>query len=116
MIGDLKLEFRGREIGDVNTSQMIGDVAIDLNGGSLRLGTNTLNISNVIGDTTVLIPASFSTKISAKAIVGDLRLDGRREEGIFPKLEYADDNYDQATDRLLVKIGGVIGDVGMQRT
>jgi predicted membrane protein len=115
MVGDLRLDYRGREIGNIAANQMIGDLTIDLTSAILRPGINALNVSGVIGDTSILLSASFPLKISARSIVGDLRFDDRREEGLFPRLEYADDRYEQAADKLLVTVSGVIGDISLQR-
>ena len=115
MVGDLRLDYKGKEIGHVGASQLIGDLTIDLTGARLKPGVNTLNVSGVIGDTSIFLSSSFPLKISARSIVGDLRFDNRREEGFFPKLEYADNRYEQAAEKLLVTVSGVIGDISMQR-
>jgi predicted membrane protein len=115
MVGDLRLDYAGKEIGDIAASRMIGDLTVVLSSARLKPGVNTLNISGVIGDTSIFIPSSFPLKISARSIVGDLRFDDRREEGLFPKLEYTDERYEQAADKLMVTVSGVIGDISMQR-
>jgi predicted membrane protein len=115
MVGDLRIDYKGKEIGDVGASQLIGDLTIDLTGALLKSGVNTLNVSGIIGDTSIFLPSSFPLKISARSIAGDLRFDNRQEEGFFPKLEYTDDRYEQAGEKLLVTVSSVIGDISMQR-
>jgi len=114
-VGDMKLEFRGKEIGDVSTSQVIGDLTVDLIGAVLKPGENHFSVSSVIGDTRIHVPANFPLKLSARGLLGDISFDNKTEEGFFPKLEHKDDNYDASSDKLHIMIGGVIGDLTVQR-
>jgi lia operon protein LiaF len=115
LIGDMRLDFDGKGIGDVSVSHIIGDLSIDLTGAQLKPGVNHLDASIVIGDATILVPARFPLKISARILIGDIRFGGRREGGIMPRIEHTDDNYETSESRLLVTIGGVIGDLTLQR-
>jgi predicted membrane protein len=115
IVGDMRIDLDGKEIGNIDASQMIGDLSIDLAGGRLRPGVNTLNVSSVIGDTFILVPGAFPLRVTGRALVGDINIDGRRQEGLFPKIDYADDGYEAASDKLLITIGGLIGDMTLQR-
>jgi len=114
-VGDLRIDYTGKEIGDIVASQIIGDLSADLTSASLRPGVNTLNISGIIGDSSIIVSASFPLKVSARSMIGSLRLDNKHEEGFLPKLEYADSQYDSAADKLQVTASGVIGDFSLQR-
>jgi len=114
-IGDMKLDLAGREIGEVNSSIFIGDLSLDLSKASLKSGENYVNASLFIGDGIILVPANFIIKIQAKALVGDLKFERTRDDGVFPRIEYEDEGYSTAERRLLVNANGLIGDLTIQR-
>jgi predicted membrane protein len=115
IVGDIRLEFANKEVGDSNISQVVGDLTIDLAGSRLKPGINHINVSMVIGDTMMLIPSAMPLRVSAKTVLGDIILNGRREEGLLPRLEHADDIYESAADKLHITLGGIIGDMTFQR-
>ncbi len=115
VIGDMRLDLAGKEIGDVSVSQFVGDLTIDLRGSLLKLGENRLNASQVVGDTTIIVPATFPLRLSAKTAIGDLRFDRRTEEGISPRIEHVDDDFDKAESKLIITFSGVVGDMTLQR-
>ena len=94
----------------------VGDLTVDLAGGRLKSGVNRLNISMVIGDTLLLVPSAMPLKISMRTILGDIKIDGRAEEGLLAKLEHADETYESSQDKLLIMANGIIGDTTLRRT
>lgn len=115
ILGDSRLDYAGKEIGDTDIPQMIGDLTIDLRGGRLKSGENHFTISNIIGDTIIYIPGDFPLKFTGKALVGDLRFDNRTEEGLIPRFEHIDDTYLNAGSKLWVTFSGMIGDMTLKR-
>jgi len=115
IVGDLQLDFNNRETGNIESSQVIGDMTIDLAGSRLAAGVNRLSVSTVIGDILMLVPRSFPAKVEGKTALGDIWIGDRRGEGLLPKIEFCDDNYEQAADKLLISINGVIGDMTLRR-
>ncbi len=116
IVGDVRIDFIGKDIGDSDISQIVGDLVVDLAGGRLKAGINQLNISMVIGDTLIMAPSDMPLKISARTILGDINLEGRAEEGLLPRLEHADESYESSNDKLLITVNGVIGDMALRRT
>jgi lia operon protein LiaF len=115
IVGDLRLDFVNKEIGDVAASEIVGDLTVDLKGGRLKPGINNLNISMVVGDSLLLIPTAFPLRISARTILGDIKFDGRNEEGFLPRLDHTDDSYQSAEKKLFITLSGIIGDMTVQR-
>ena len=114
-VGDLKLDYVNKEIGDVTASEIVGNLTVDLNGGRLKAGINNLNISMVVGDTLLVVPISFPVRLSIRTIVGNIKFDGRREEGFLPRLDHTDDSYQTAENKLHITIDGIIGDITVER-
>jgi lia operon protein LiaF len=115
ILGDMRLDYQGKELGNFVASQIVGDLTVDLTGSRLKPGINNITISTIIGDSSIIIPRQFPLKISAKTILGDIDFERRREGGIFPKMEHSDDNYETFQDKLFITISGVIGDMRLQR-
>lgn len=115
LIGEMHLSFDGKEIGNINASQLIGELTIDLSGSHLRGGKNFLNLSQLIGETTVIAPAQFPIRLAGKLLIGELNLDNRKESGIFPRLEHVDTNYDLSEAKLDIIFSGLIGEMAILR-
>ena len=114
-VGDMRLDFSGKEIGEANASQVIGDLTIDLRNSRLKPGVNHLHISAVIGDTDIFVPSAFPLKFSGRSVLGDIRFDRSIDEGLNPKIEHVDDNYETSENKLLITFSGTIGDMTLQR-
>lgn len=114
-IGDFVLDYSGKEVGEVNSSHFIGDLTVDLSGARLKSGDNVLNISLFIGDVMILVPADFPVKISSRAFIGDQKYDRMHEEGMFPKMDHADDSFESAERKLFINYSSFIGDFTLKR-
>jgi predicted membrane protein len=115
IIGDIRLEFANKDVGDSSISQVVGDLTLDLSNGRLKPGINHMNVSMVIGDTLILIPSSMPLRVSARTFLGDIILNGRREEGMLPRLEHVDETYESSSNKLYITLSGIIGDITFQR-
>ncbi len=115
IIGDIRLEFANKDVGDSSISQVVGDLTLDLSNGRLKPGINHMNVSMVIGDTLILIPSSMPLRVSARTFLGDIILNGRREEGMLPRLEHVDETYESSSNKLYITLNGIIGDITFQR-
>lgn len=116
IIGDIKLDFANKEIGNANASQIVGDLKIDLTGSKLKPGINHLDVSMIVGDTLLLVPKSIPLRISARSIAGDISFDDNQEKGFLPRLEHTDPMYQTAEDKLYITISGIVGDMVIQRS
>jgi predicted membrane protein len=115
IVGDIKLDFVNKEIGNINASQIVGDLRIDLTTSKLKPGINHLDVSMIVGDTLLIVPKTFPLRISARSIAGDIRFDNDQEKGFLPRLEHIDPSYQTADDKLFIAISGIVGDMVIQR-
>jgi predicted membrane protein len=115
VFGDIDLDYSNKEIGNADASQIVGDLKIDYSGGHLKPGINHFTISMIVGDTLLIIPAAFPLRISARTILGDIQIDGQRQEGFLPRLEHLDSNYHTAESKLFITINSIIGDMTVRR-
>lgn len=115
IMGDVKLDFVSKDVGDAKISQILGDLTIDLTKGRLKSGINRVNASMIIGSTLILIPSEMPLRISARTILGDISFDGHHEGGVLPRLEHVDETYESSQSKLFITLSGVIGDMTLKR-
>ncbi len=114
-IGELKTSYGGQQIGDIRISLFIGELTIDLAGAKLLTGENRLNASFGIGETTIYVPEGFPLRVTAQTFAGELKYDHHKSNGIFPKLEQTDDEYQSSDKKLHIIVDGFIGELTIQR-
>ncbi len=114
-IGDLKINYAGRQIGDSRSSIFMGELSIDLAGSVLRNGLNRLEISFGMGDVDISVPRDFIIRVTARSIAGDLKYDSQKSEGFFPKLEYSDDGYESSERKLHIDVSGLFGELSVRK-
>lgn len=114
-VGELKMSYRGQEIGDAGVSLFIGELSVDLAGARLLAGENRLNASFGIGQATIYVPTGFPLRVTAQAFVGELKYDRHKSGGIFPKLEEIDDGYESSEKKLHINADGFIGELTIQK-
>jgi len=69
----------------------------------------------LIGDVVILAPANYKIKILAKALIGDLKYDKIRDDGLFCRIEHEDESYGSAEKGWFINANGLIGDLTIQR-
>jgi len=114
--GESYVDYHNAEVGHKSASLLFGDLKIDLTGAILLPGENSVHASIAMGDLNIIVPSDFPVKISSQCVIGDIKIDNDKEDGIFPKLEHKDDDYDSAESKLFISLSGVIGDLSVQKT
>lgn len=113
--GDMNISLSGEEIRDCHYSTLMGDIKLDLSGGEYRSGETKVSVSFLIGDVRIRIPDNIPVKLSTQSLIGDIRFDDLKRDGFFQKLDHADNNYESAEKRLFISVGGVIGDLDINK-
>jgi predicted membrane protein len=114
-IGELKSDYEGQQVGDLDVSLFVGELVLDLSGASLLPGENRLNVSVGIGEALVRVPADFRIKVSAQAFAGEINCDEHRKAGVFPKLDYADSDYESSDKKVRIRLEGFAGEFTIRR-
>jgi predicted membrane protein len=115
-IGDSYINYHNDEVGHRSASLLIGDLRIDLTGARLVSGENSIHASIAFGEVKITIPSNFPVKISSQCVVGDIKFNDNKEDGIFPKMEHTDNDYESAESKLFISLSGVIGDLSVEKT
>lgn len=114
-IGELRTDFDGREIGNLDISIFIGELVVDLRKARILPGENRLHISMGMGETVVLIPDDIPAKISSRIFAGELNYDDYSNAGVFPSLNHCDDGYDSAEKKLRLDLDGFAGEMSIRK-
>jgi predicted membrane protein len=112
LFGDIKRINRAARIDGEELISVFGDVKIDFTQAPLEPGEQLLNIVVLFGDVKLRFPDHVGIEISGFSVFGDIELEDLRtgtEET--PGAGYRSANYEQATQRVHIKLAGVFGDL-----
>ena len=103
LIGEVKRTGRWRIHGKTRVVMGIGDCDLDLRTAELDGDEVTITISQLIGDTTIVVPRHVDVELSGFFLIGDKSQSGSEEE------------LPPAAPRVRVRAFGLIGDVKVVR-
>jgi predicted membrane protein len=112
LFGDIKRINRSARIDGEELISVFGDVKIDFTQAPLEPGEQLLNIIVLFGDVKLRFPDHVGIEISGFSVFGDIELEDLRagsEET--PGAGYRSANYEQAAQRVHIKVAGVFGDL-----
>ena len=103
VIGELKRTGRWRVAGETHVLMGIGDCHLDLREAELDGDEVTLTISQIIGDTTIVVPRHVEVELSGLLLIGSKSVVGLEQE-LAP-----------TAPRVRVHVRGLIGEVKVER-
>lgn len=112
LFGDIKRINRSGRIDGEELISVFGDVKMDFTQAPLEPGEQLINIVVLFGDVKLRFPDHVGIEISGFSVFGDIELEDLRtgsEET--PGANYRSANYDQAAQRVHIKLAGVFGDL-----
>ncbi|HEX7063733.1 MAG TPA: cell wall-active antibiotics response protein LiaF [Bacillales bacterium] len=114
LIGDFRLMNSRFELDDLNLSNFIGDVKIDLSKAIIPEGVSTLAISGFIGDVDIYVPYDLDVSVSTSVTVGNLDVLGHKQGGFNRQIFLATKDYPQSSRKVKISISVFIGDVDVR--
>jgi uncharacterized protein DUF1707/cell wall-active antibiotic response 4TMS protein YvqF len=103
VIGDVRRTGRWRIHDKTHVVMGIGDCNLDLRAAELDGDEITITISQIIGDTTIVVPRHVDVELSGFFLIGDKSLDASEEE------------LPPSAPRIRVRAYGLIGDLKVVR-
>ncbi len=88
------------EIDGLSASVTFGDTNLNLSGGKLKPGINTIGVSSTFGDITVIVPNNVEVMINAATTFGDINALGWDSERYLESGRAEDRRYDAASTKL----------------
>ncbi|MUT64362.1 cell wall-active antibiotics response protein LiaF [Paenibacillus sp. NEAU-GSW1] len=112
-IGDIHIGHDYWELKPMNIAHFIGDTVVDLTKAQIAVGETKLCISSFIGDVKVYVPNDYEIGIQvvSSAFVGDVKILGQQEGGLFKNMNIYSPDYKEATKRIKLVVSTFIGDV-----
>jgi predicted membrane protein len=104
------------ECNNRNVSMFFGELTVDLTESHLGPGTYRLTTSNLIGETTIIVPRDMAVKVTGSVTLGDLIIFDRKNDGFFVSADYISDNYETASTKLLIETSTIIGETRLLRS
>jgi Domain of unknown function (DUF1707)/Cell wall-active antibiotics response 4TMS YvqF len=104
VIGQAKRSGRWRVAGRTNVVMGIGDCRLDLRKAELDGEVVTVTVTQMIGDTTIVVPQHVDVELSGLVLIG-----GKSDHG-------AEDDIAPSAPRIRVRVFGLIGEVKVVRS
>jgi predicted membrane protein len=115
VFGDLSLRPASANFKGGSVSTVFGDTTIDLTAATLADGENTLKISGVFGDVSIMLGPSMAYVISASSLFGSIQAAGQKRDGFSPNLVIQSPEFSSATKQLSIQVSHVFGDITLTR-
>ena len=95
--------------GSVNN--VFGDMRLDISQAQLAEGTTRIQLNGVFGDIMITTPKNIPVSFRGNAVAGDLAVRGQKRDGLFPNLQFTEENFSQAAQKLEIRCSVVFGSV-----
>jgi predicted membrane protein len=111
VFGDVFLNIKSDKFSGGSVNNVFGDIRIDFS--EAKPGTDAIKIftSGVFGDITVITPAGIPLHVNANAVAGDIIIKGNKKDGLFPNVDFQDDNYEQSKNKITLQCSIVFGSI-----
>lgn len=94
---------------------LMGSLEVDLRDLQLEPGTTELDLTTVLGEVTVHLPADVEVSVAARVGGGEATVFGITHEGLAVDNDQVTDGFEAAPHRLSLKVGVGLGDVVVTR-
>lgn len=113
VFGDIHLNINAENFRGGSVSNVFGDMRIDISKAKLQEGISKLFISGVFGDVTIITPKNLPIKTQCSGVAGDISVLGNKKEGLLPKLEQTEGDYEKNSKKLFISVSIVFGSINI---
>jgi predicted membrane protein len=113
--GDLNLVMKDSEVDGLKCNTVFGDCSINLADARLKPGVNTIDVSGVFGDVTIIVPSTMEAKAYASCTFGDIYLFGQTDSGISNSVQHQTEGFDTAASKVSIWTSMTFGDIKIYR-
>lgn len=111
VFGDVKITASSSSFQGGHISTVFGDAVVDLSSIDISDGEKELTVHNVFGDIKIIPPKGVAFSIQGNAVAGDIKILENKQSGLFPKLDYTSQGFEDASKRLKIYASHVFGDI-----
>jgi len=116
VFGDVKLRLESQDFRGGSISTMLGEIDIALSELNIKEGEQTLTLSGVIGEISVLLPKTLKVSVKTNVTIGDIKILDKTDDGFSITRTYQSEGYETAKKKLYISISQVIGDIEIRRS
>jgi len=116
LFGDIEICDLEAGVGSIERMLVFGDITIDLTNSKLLDGDNFISSSVLFGDLTFIVPDDFALMVNLGCCAGDITYKEKHIDGLFIGHKFKDENYDNASTRLLINAKLCFGDIKIINT
>ena len=113
ILGSVRLGGPGVTVENQDVLTVISDVKVDLRQSILPEGESVMGIRALLGNVTVIVPASMAVFAGANVVAGDVRILGQQRDGVFVDYATSTPAYATAQRKLRVDIEMVVGEAAV---
>jgi predicted membrane protein len=111
VFGDVRMTIGSKNFQGGHISTVFGDVVVDLSSLEIAAGEKELMLHNVFGDIRIKPPEHVVFALQGNAVAGDINILEKKQNGLFPKLDYTSQGFTHASKRLRIYASHVFGDI-----
>jgi predicted membrane protein len=115
VFGDLTINPQQIVEREAEYTLWFGDIELDLTKASFPEKEKNIKINLGFGDIKIKVPQGISLSAYGKCWAGDIQILNKKEEGIFPALEFSDLDYSSVSQKLRIKANAWFGSIVITR-
>jgi len=111
VFGDTRISADSKQFHGGYVSSVFGDCTIDCSAASFADGEQSLRVSGVFGDMSVILPRGTVYALGAHTMFGGIHAGDIHRDGISSSVSNRPAGYDSARTRVRLELSGVFGDI-----
>ncbi len=111
VLGDARIGADSKQFRGGTVSTVFGDCTIDCSHATFAEGEQSVRVSGVFGDLSVILPAGTVYALGAHTLFGSIHAGKVQRDGISSTVSYRPPEYDDTRNKVRLEISGVFGDI-----
>ncbi|MGA9121108.1 MAG: cell wall-active antibiotics response protein LiaF, partial [Bacteroidota bacterium] len=111
VFGDSKIFVESKAFKGGTISTVFGDCILDCSRTGFSDGEQTIRVSGVFGDLSVLLPPGIAYTLGAHTLFGAIDAGQEHRDGFASTVRYRNPGYDAAQKKVRLELSGVFGDI-----
>ena len=111
VFGDARIWAESKQFQGGAVSSVFGDCTIDCSAVSFAEGEQTIRVSGVFGDTSVILPPGTVYALGAHTLFGGIHAGTVHRDGISSTVSYSPPEYEAARVKVRLELSAVFGDI-----
>ena len=111
VFGDARIDADSKQFRGGAVSSVLGDCTIDCSHAAFADGEQSVRVSGVFGDMSVILPPGTIYALGAHTLFGSIHAGKVQRDGISSTVSYRPPEYDGARNKVRLELSAVFGDI-----